>query len=114
MSEAQKAWVYIVECADNSLYTGWTYDVAARVARHNSGLGAKYTRTRLPVRLVYQEELEDKIEAMRREWHLKRLTRAQKQRLIAASCAGAAHHKANPAAGAVGTHKQPENPLTQG
>lgn len=76
-------WVYMVFCADESLYTGFTDDVARRVAAHNAGKGAKYTRSRLPVRLAYQEEHETRQAAMSREWHLKRLTRAQKLNLIA-------------------------------
>ena len=75
-------YVYILECAGGSLYTGWTTDLTGRVAAHNAGLGAKYTRSRRPVRLVYWEELASKEEALSREWHIKRLTRAQKLALI--------------------------------
>ena len=60
------AYVYIVECADGTLYTGWTDDVAKRVAAHNAGRGAKYTRSRRPVVLRYYEELEDKSSALSR------------------------------------------------
>ena len=74
--------VYILECADGTLYTGWTTDVEARVATHNSGKGAKYTRSRLPVRLAYYEELPDKSAALRRERAIKRLTRSEKEKLI--------------------------------
>lgn len=73
---------YILRCADGSLYTGWTNDLQRRVEAHNSGEGAKYTKSRLPVRLVYYEELETKKEAMRREWQIKHLTRAEKLLLI--------------------------------
>ena len=69
------AFAYMVRCADGSLYSGWTYDLAARVAAHNSGQGAKYTRSRLPVELVWWESFSTKEEAMSREWHLKKLSR---------------------------------------
>ena len=74
-------YVYMVRCRDNSLYTGYTNDPVRRLAVHNSGNGAKYTRSRLPVTLVYQEELPDKIEAQKREWAIKQLTKAQKEAL---------------------------------
>ncbi len=77
-------YVYIAECADGSLYTGFTDDAARRIAAHNAGKGAKYTRSRLPVRLVYTEAYETAREARSREWHIKRLTRAEKLALIAA------------------------------
>ena len=73
---------YMVECRDKSLYCGWTNDLKKRVAAHNAGSGAKYTRTRRPVRLVYYEEFDTKEEAMSREWHLKRLTHKEKAALI--------------------------------
>lgn len=76
------SFVYIVECCDGSYYTGWTTDVEARVKTHNSGEGAKYTRSRLPVRLVYFEQLENRSAAMKREAAIKKLTRVQKERLI--------------------------------
>jgi len=75
-------YTYILECADGSLYCGWTDDIDRRVAAHNAGKGAKYTRSRLPVRLVLHEEFATKEEAMSREWHIKKLTRAQKLKLI--------------------------------
>jgi putative endonuclease len=74
---------YMLRCADGSLYTGWTKDLEQRLQTHNAGRGGKYTRSRLPVELVYREEFETKEEAMSREWHLKRLTRQEKLRLIA-------------------------------
>ena len=76
-------YVYMVECADGSLYTGWTTDLAARIEAHNSKKGAKYTRSRLPVRLVYFEEYTDKSEALKREAAIKRLSREEKQALAA-------------------------------
>ena len=75
-------YVYILRCADDTLYTGWTTDVEKRVAVHNSGKGAKYTRARLPVELVYTEEFDDKVEAQKREYAIKQLTRAEKETLI--------------------------------
>ena len=78
--------VYILRCADGSLYTGWTNDVEARIKAHNEGRGgAKYTRSRRPVTLVYWEDCGTKEQAMSREWHIKRLTREEKLALIAQS-----------------------------
>ncbi len=74
----------MLRCADGSLYTGWTDDVEARVKAHNTGrAGAKYTRSRRPVTLVYWEDCGTKEQAMSREWHIKRLTREEKLALIA-------------------------------
>ena len=73
--------VYIVRCSDGTLYTGWAVDVAARVKAHNAGRGAKYTRMRLPVKLVYSEELPTRAEAMQRERQIKRYPRARKLKL---------------------------------
>ena len=75
-------YVYILRCADGSLYCGWTTDPEKRIRSHNSGRGAKYTRARLPVELVYTEQYEDRCEAMSREWHIKRMSRQQKEKLI--------------------------------
>ena len=75
-------YVYILRCADDTLYCGWTTDLIARIAAHNSGSGAKYTRSRLPVELVYYEEYDDRHEAMSREWYIKRLSRKEKLKLI--------------------------------
>jgi putative endonuclease len=75
-------YTYIVKCNDGSLYTGWTNDLEKRMEAHNSGQGAKYTRGRSPVELVYFEAFDTKEEAMSREWHIKRLSRIQKLRLI--------------------------------
>lgn len=75
-------YTYIVECADKSLYCGWTNDLEKRIIAHNAGKGAKYTKPRLTVRLVYHEEFETKEEAMSREWQIKQLSRAEKEKLI--------------------------------
>ena len=75
-------WVYILRCGDGSLYTGSTNDVARRLSAHQRGKGAKYTRSHLPVELVYREELPDRSAALRREAALKRLSRTEKLRLI--------------------------------
>ena len=77
-----KNYTYILECADKSYYCGWTNDLDKRVQAHNEGKGGKYTRAHRPVRLVYQEAFATKEEAMRREWEIKQLTRADKERLI--------------------------------
>ena len=74
---------YLVRCADGTLYGGYTTDLQKRLAAHNSGKGAKYTRSRLRVELVWWEEYPTKEAAMSREWHVKRLTREQKLALIA-------------------------------
>jgi predicted GIY-YIG superfamily endonuclease len=79
---SRPAYVYIVECADGSLYTGWAYNPDDRASRHNAGQGAKYTRGRLPVRLVYQEALPDQTAARKREYALKQLPRLAKLALI--------------------------------
>jgi putative endonuclease len=73
---------YIVECADGTYYTGWSTDPERRLRRHNQGSGARYTRTRRPVRLVYVEEQPDRSSAMRRELQIKRLKREAKKKLI--------------------------------
>ena len=75
-------YVYILKCNDNSLYTGWTNNLEKRIKMHSEGRGAKYTRGRLPIELVYFEEFEDKIDAMKREYKIKRLTRKEKLELI--------------------------------
>lgn len=76
-------WVYLVRCADGTLYTGMTSDVSRRVAEHNRGKGAKYTRSRRPVAVVYQELCPSRGAALRREAAIKRLTRREKLALIA-------------------------------
>ena len=82
-------YTYLLECADETLYCGWTNDLEKRVNAHNSGLGAKYTKPRRPVKLVYFEEFETKEEAMRREAAIKRLTRYEKLKLIGGRCSEA-------------------------
>ncbi|MFQ5610708.1 MAG: GIY-YIG nuclease family protein [Anaerolineae bacterium] len=76
--------VYMVECVDGTLYTGWTTDLERRLKTHNAGRGAKYTRERLPVRLVYWEEVSDRAAAQKRELAIKRLRRSKKLEMIAA------------------------------
>jgi putative endonuclease len=70
--------VYIIQCADDTLYTGWAVDVTARVKVHNAGRGARYTKTRRPVSLLYSEELPTRADAMRRERQIKKLPRLKK------------------------------------
>lgn len=77
-------YVYMVRCRDNSLYTGCTDDPKRREAVHNAGKGAKYTKSRLPVTLVYQEPCADRSAALKREYALKRLKKAEKEALAAA------------------------------
>lgn len=79
--------VYILKCSDGSLYTGWTNNIAERVYTHNCGKGSKYTRSRLPVQLVYIERLHTKSDALRREAAIKQMSREQKLKLIADSAA---------------------------
>ena len=78
----KRNYTYMVKCSDGTLYTGWTTDLEHRVKAHNDGEGAKYTRSRRPVELVYYEEYETKAEAMKREYSIKQLTRKQKEKLI--------------------------------
>lgn len=77
------AYTYILECKDGSLYTGWTNNIEERLHCHNVGKGAKYTRARLPVRLVYYEIFLNPKDAMKREYAIKQLTRKDKLKLIA-------------------------------
>ena len=77
-----KHYVYIVKCKDDSLYTGYAKNVEQRVAKHNKGLGAKYTKVRRPVVLVYQEMYETKSEALKREYQIKQYSRNKKLALI--------------------------------
>lgn len=82
----EKTWyVYMLRCKDGTLYTGVSDDVARRAAVHNSGKGAKYTRSRRPVAVVYTEECESHSAALRREIVIKRLTRQEKEQLIQAT-----------------------------
>lgn len=79
----KKNYTYILECNDHTLYTGWTNNIKKRLQDHNSGKGAKYTRPRLPVYLVYYETFKTKEEAMKREYEIKHLSRKEKLQLIA-------------------------------
>jgi putative endonuclease len=79
---SDKHYVYIAECADGTLYTGYAVDIVSREAVHNSGKGAKYTRARLPVTMVYAAAFSTRSEAVKREAAIKRLRRAEKQKLI--------------------------------
>jgi putative endonuclease len=80
--ELKPWWMYVVACADGSLYCGATPDVEKRIAKHNLGKGAKYTKVRLPVRLVHSERCDDRSAALKREWEFKQLSRNQKMKVI--------------------------------
>ena len=80
--QLQRNYTYIVKCSDETLYTGWTNNLEKRLEAHNSGKGAKYTKTRRPVKLVYFEEYDTKQEAMKREYAIKQLSRQKKLALI--------------------------------
>lgn len=82
LDDEKTYYAYIALCSDGTYYVGYTDDVKKREKAHNLAKGAKYTRSRLPVSIVYFEECEDKSAAMSREWHLKRLTHAQKDELV--------------------------------
>lgn len=75
-------YVYIIKCNDNSLYTGWTNNLEERFKAHSEGRGAKYTKGRGPLELVYFEEYENKVDAMKREWKIKKLNKKDKLKLI--------------------------------
>ncbi|HJM15765.1 MAG TPA: GIY-YIG nuclease family protein [SAR86 cluster bacterium] len=75
-------YVYILECKDNSLYTGITNDLQKRIIAHNSGKGAKYTKARLPVKLIYKEVYKTKSDSLKREFEIKKLKRTEKIKLI--------------------------------
>ena len=81
-------YVYVLECADGTFYTGYTTDPERRVREHDAGEGAKYTRGRTPVELRHVERFESKSAAMSREYELKQLSRAEKERLVEGSVAG--------------------------
>lgn len=81
--EEKEFFVYILRCRDNTFYTGYSDDLAKRLKAHNSGRGAKYTKSRLPVEIVYYEDKMSKSEAMRRECAIKKLSRKKKEELIA-------------------------------
>jgi putative endonuclease len=83
----KKYYVYIVECADGSFYTGYTTDIDRRINEHNfSSRSAKYTRSRRPVRLIYREEYDNLSAALKREYQIKKLTRSKKKQLIDNAC----------------------------
>ncbi|MBS6159758.1 MAG: GIY-YIG nuclease family protein [Firmicutes bacterium] len=82
MEHEKLKYTYMLKCRDGSLYTGWTTDLDKRVTCHNEGKGAKYTRARRPVELVYFEQFKTKEEAMRRECEIKKLSRKKKEELI--------------------------------
>ena len=79
-------YVYILRCGDGSLYTGITREIERRCEQHNSEKGARYTRSRLPVQLVYWETQPDKSAALKREWAIKRLSKARKEDLVKSPC----------------------------
>lgn len=79
---SERPCTYILRCCDGTLYTGWTNDIKKRLAAHNSGKGAKYTKSRTPVELVHVEFFDTREEAMRREYAIKQLSRIQKLALI--------------------------------
>lgn len=77
-----KWYIYVLKCVDNTLYTGITNDLLVRLNVHNAAKGAKYTKSRLPVELVWSEEIDSKSAALKREYELKQLTRAEKLKFI--------------------------------
>lgn len=93
--DGRSYYMYVVACADGSLYTGYAVDVERRVAQHNAGQGAKYTRSRRPVRLVARACFDTQHEALSAEYHFKRLPREQKLRLIERSKAACAEDEAS-------------------
>ena len=80
--QQQNNYVYIVRCSDQTLYTGWTNNLEKRIEAHNAGKGAKYTKARKPVELVYFETFEYKSDALKREYQIKQLKRSEKEKLI--------------------------------
>ncbi len=84
MTTAKIFYFYIVRCADDSLYSGVTTDLKRRVGEHNSkNLGAKYTRSKQPVELVYNEKFSNKSSALKREWQIKKMTKKEKESVLA-------------------------------
>lgn len=79
-------YVYILKCGDGSFYCGYTVDVKKRFEKHKSGMGAKYTRSRMPLEIVYVEEFETKSDALKRECEIKKMKRHQKEELIKDYC----------------------------
>jgi putative endonuclease len=80
--ERRKHFVYIVKCSDGTFYTGYTVDIKRRIKEHNSGVGAKYTRGRTPVKLIYKESFSSRSNAQKREYEIKQLSRSEKEELI--------------------------------
>lgn len=78
----QMFYIYILKCSDDTLYTGYTVNIENRLNTHNAGLGAKYTRGRLPVTLMYHEEFDNRSDALKREYEIKQLSRSEKLSLI--------------------------------
>lgn len=78
----QMFYIYILKCSDDTLYTGYTVNIENRLNTHNAGLGAKYTRGRLPVTLMYHEEFDNRSDALKREYEIKQLSRSEKLNLI--------------------------------
>ena len=91
--------VYLVRCRDGTLYTGVTTDPLRRLAQHNAGRGGAYTRSRVPLTLVYCEDASDRSGALRREWAIKQFTRGEKEALIATGPGGARSGAGAPRAG---------------
>ena len=81
-ADMDEYYTYIVRCADGTLYTGWTNDLKKRIKAHNAGKGAKYTKARRPVELVYFETFDNKGDAIKREYQIKQLKRSEKEKLI--------------------------------
>ena len=82
LAQQQNNYVYIVRCSDQTLYTGWTNHLKERIEAHNAGKGAKYTKARRPVELVYFETFEYKSDALKREYQIKQLKKIEKEKLI--------------------------------
>ena len=91
--EEKTNYTYLLRCADDSYYCGWTNDLDRRLAAHNAGTASKYTRSRRPVEMIYWEEFPTKQEAMRREYHIKRLSREEKLALIRQNGSERAKHE---------------------
>ena len=82
IKKARSCWVYVLECGDGSYYTGWTNDLAKRMKAHQAGRGGKYTRSRLPVRLIKKWRAKNRSEAMGKEAFFKSLSRREKQKRL--------------------------------
>ena len=89
-------YTYIVQCRDGSLYTGWTNDLKKRIEAHNAGKGAKYTKSRRPVKLLYYEEFDSREEAMRREYEIKHMSRKKKEEVIQLGTGGFCENPPSP------------------